>query len=38
MLLLGEQTIEYPVTLAQGHPDAILVCDRNSIIPPLENE
>ena len=38
MLLLGEQTIEYPVTLAQGHPDALLVCDRNSILPPLGNE
>ena len=36
ILLLGEQSIEYPVTLAQDHPDAKLVCDRNSIIAPLE--
>jgi glucosamine-6-phosphate deaminase len=35
ILLLGEQTVEYPVTLAQGHPDALLVCDRNTILPPL---
>jgi glucosamine-6-phosphate deaminase len=35
VLLLGEQTIEYPVTLAQDHPDAMLVCDRNTILPPL---
>ena len=38
ILILGEQTIEYPVTLAQDHPDALLVCDRNSILPPLGDE
>jgi glucosamine-6-phosphate deaminase len=35
VLILGEQTVEYPVTLAQDHPDAMLVCDRNTILPPL---
>jgi glucosamine-6-phosphate deaminase len=35
ILLLGEQSVEYPVTLAQDHPDAMLVCDRSSILPPL---
>lgn len=38
VLLLGEQTVEYPVTLAQGHPDAMLVCDRNTILAPLGEE
>lgn len=36
ILLLGEQSVEYPVTLAQDHADAMLVCDRNTILPPLE--
>lgn len=35
ILLLGEQSVEYPVTLAQDHPDAMLVCDRNTILPPI---
>lgn len=35
ILLLGEQSVEYPVTLAQDHPDALLVCDRNTILPPI---
>lgn len=36
ILLLGEQSVEYPVTLAQDHADAMLVCDRNTILPPLD--
>ncbi|MFA5419998.1 MAG: hypothetical protein WC341_16210 [Bacteroidales bacterium] len=38
MLILGDQTIEYPVTLGQDHPDAMLVCDRNSILAPLGDQ
>lgn len=38
VLILGEPTVEYPVTLAQGHQDVMLVCDRNSIIAPLGEE
>jgi len=36
VLLLGEQTVEYPITLAQDHLDAMLVCDRNTILAPLD--
>jgi glucosamine-6-phosphate deaminase len=36
LLLLGDQSVEYPVTLAQGHADAMLVCDRNTILPPID--
>jgi glucosamine-6-phosphate deaminase len=34
--IFGEPTVEYPVTLAQDHPDVMLVVDRNSILPPLK--
>jgi len=36
MLLFGPTTIEYPVTFAQGHPDVLLVVDRNTALAPLE--
>lgn len=32
-LLFGEPTIEFPVTLAQDHPDIMVVVDRNSVLP-----
>lgn len=31
--LFGPQTIEYPVTFVQRHPDAMLIVDRNTIEP-----
>jgi glucosamine-6-phosphate deaminase len=36
MLLFGPTTIEAPVTFSQGHPDVLLVVDRNTAIAPLE--
>jgi glucosamine-6-phosphate deaminase len=33
--LLGEEDVDYPVTLAQGHPDYVIVTDRNTAQPPL---
>ncbi len=36
VLLFGPITTEYPVTFVQPHPDALLVVDRNTVIPPLE--
>lgn len=33
--LFGETTTEYPVTFAQGHPDVLVVTDRNSVLQPL---
>lgn len=33
--LFGEPTIEYPVTLAQDHPDVMVVVDRDTVLPPL---
>jgi glucosamine-6-phosphate deaminase len=38
VLLFGPATIEYPVTLAQDHPDVMLVVDRNTAIAPLEGK
>jgi glucosamine-6-phosphate deaminase len=36
VLLFGPTTIEYPVTFAQGHPDVLVVVDRNTAVAPLE--
>jgi glucosamine-6-phosphate deaminase len=36
MLLFGPVTTEYPVTFVQEHPDAMIVVDRNTAVPPLE--
>lgn len=33
--LFGEPTVEFPVTLAQGHLDVMVVVDRNTVLPPL---
>ena len=33
--LFGEPTVEYPVTLAQSHPDVMVVVDRDTVLPPL---
>jgi glucosamine-6-phosphate deaminase len=33
--LLGEEDVDYPVTLAQGHPDYVIVTDRNTAQPPV---
>jgi glucosamine-6-phosphate deaminase len=30
VLLFGQPTVEYPVTFAQGHPDAFVVVDQNT--------
>jgi glucosamine-6-phosphate deaminase len=35
VLLFSQPTIEYPVTFAQAHPDAVLVVDRKTAMPPL---
>jgi glucosamine-6-phosphate deaminase len=35
ILLFGEPDVDYPVTLVHGHPDARVVADRESAIPPL---
>jgi glucosamine-6-phosphate deaminase len=36
VLLFGPVTTEYPVTFVQEHPDATIVIDRNTAVPPLE--
>jgi glucosamine-6-phosphate deaminase len=36
VLLFGPVTTEYPVTFVQGHPDVLVVADRNTVMPPLE--
>lgn len=33
--LLGEEDVDYPVTLAQGHPDYAIVTDMNTARPPM---
>jgi glucosamine-6-phosphate deaminase len=33
--LFGEPTVEYPVTLAQSHPDVFVIVDRETVLPPL---
>lgn len=33
--LFGEQTIEFPVSLAQDHADVMVIADRDSVLPPL---
>ena len=35
VLLFCPTTIEYPVTFVQGHPDAMVVIDRQTAAPPL---
>lgn len=35
VLLFSQPTVEYPVTLVQGHPDAMLVVDRITASSPL---
>jgi glucosamine-6-phosphate deaminase len=32
--LLGKEDVDYPVTLAQGHPDYQIITDRNTAQPP----
>lgn len=32
---MGEESVEYPVTLLQSHPDYILFTDENTAIPPI---
>ncbi len=34
--LFGPESVEYPVSLAQTHPDVMLIVDRNTALPPLE--
>lgn len=34
--LFGDPTVEYPVTLAQSHPDVMVIADLNSVLQPLE--
>jgi len=33
--LLGEEDVDYPVTLAQGHPDYEIITDRETAGPPI---
>jgi glucosamine-6-phosphate deaminase len=33
--LLGEEDVDYPVTLAQSHPDYMIITDKNTAQPPL---
>jgi glucosamine-6-phosphate deaminase len=33
--LLGEEDVDYPVTLAQGHSDYRIITDKNTAQPPL---
>ncbi len=33
--LLGEEDVDYPVTLLQGHPDYVIIADENTAQPPL---
>ncbi len=33
--LFGEPTVEFPVTLAQDHPDVMVVVNRDTVLPPL---
>ena len=33
--MFGEETVEYPVTLLQGHPDYMLLLDEETAKPPL---
>jgi glucosamine-6-phosphate deaminase len=35
VLLFGPMTLEYPVTLVQGHPDVLVVADRATVGAPL---
>lgn len=37
VLLFHPTTIEYPVTFIQGHPDAMLIVNRQTAAPPLES-
>ncbi len=33
--VLGEETVRYPVTLLQGHPDYAIFTDENTAVPPI---
>jgi glucosamine-6-phosphate deaminase len=33
--VLGEETVSYPVTLLQGHPDYAIITDENTAVPPI---
>lgn len=35
MALLGEESVEYPVTLLQGHPDYAVIADQDTAEPPI---
>lgn len=35
--LLGEEDVEYPVTLVQGHPDYVIITDENTAQAPLSS-
>ena len=36
-LLFGPTSIEYPVSFVQDHPDVLVVVDRNTALPPIED-
>jgi len=36
--LFGEPTIEFPVTLAQDHPDVMVVVDRETVLSPMGDQ
>jgi glucosamine-6-phosphate deaminase len=33
--LMGEEDVDYPVTLLQGHPDYAIITDHNTAVPPF---
>jgi glucosamine-6-phosphate deaminase len=35
--LMGEEDVDYPVTLAQGHPDFEIIADQNTAQPPISD-
>jgi glucosamine-6-phosphate deaminase len=37
ILLFSEADVDYPATLVRGHPDARVVADRDSAVPPLKS-
>ncbi len=35
MALLGDERVDYPVTLLQSHPDYAIITDENTAVPPI---
>jgi len=33
--LMGDEDVDYPVTLLQGHPDYAIITDQNTAVPPI---